>query len=88
MLLLIIHALGASTAGVTNKFVFTKPDGTDIEISSAKTSFTINSVLLYDTLHLSIRSNRASGFRVIHIYLHRQNSLLPSSFLKRIILRT
>jgi carboxyl-terminal processing protease len=46
-------AFGASTAGVTNKFVFTKPDGTDIEISSVKTSFTINSVLLYDTLHLS-----------------------------------
>ncbi len=29
-------ALGASTAGVTNKFVFTKPDGTEIEISSTK----------------------------------------------------
>jgi hypothetical protein len=46
-------ALGASSAGVTNKFVFTKPDGTDIEISSVKASFTVNSVLLYDTLHLS-----------------------------------
>jgi C-terminal processing protease CtpA/Prc len=46
-------AMGASTAGVTNKFVFTKPDGTDIEISSTKSSFIVNSVLLYDTLHLS-----------------------------------
>jgi len=46
-------AFGASAAGVTNRFVFTKPDGTDIEISSAKNSFNLNSVLLYDTLHLS-----------------------------------
>jgi C-terminal processing protease CtpA/Prc len=46
-------ALGASTAGITNKFVFVKPDATEVEISSTKSSFTINSVLLYDTLKLS-----------------------------------
>lgn len=46
-------ALGASTAGITNKFVFVKPDATEVEISSTKSSFTINSVLQYDTLKLS-----------------------------------
>ncbi len=45
-------ALGPSTAGVTNAFVFTKPDGSDVAISSTKQSFTVNSVLFYDTLHL------------------------------------
>jgi len=47
------NAMGASTVGVTNKFIFTKPDGTDVEITSAKSSFDVNSVLFYDTLHLS-----------------------------------
>jgi hypothetical protein len=46
-------AMGASTAGITNKFVFVKPDATEVEISSTKSSFTINSVLQYDTLKLS-----------------------------------
>lgn len=44
---------GANSTSVTNKFLFTKPDGTDITISSRKASFTVNSVILYDTLHLS-----------------------------------
>jgi len=47
------NVMGAGTAGVTNKFIFTKPDGTDVEITSAKSSFAVNSVLFFDTLHLS-----------------------------------
>jgi len=47
------NVMGAGTAGVTNKFIFTKPDGTDVEITSAKSSFDVNSVLFFDTLHLS-----------------------------------
>ncbi len=47
------NVMGASTAGITNKFIFTRPDGTDVEINSAKSSFDVNSVLFYDTLHLS-----------------------------------
>jgi C-terminal processing protease CtpA/Prc len=47
------NVMGAVTAGVTNKFIFTKPDGTDVEITSAKSSFAVNSVLFFDTLHLS-----------------------------------
>lgn len=46
-------ALGASVAGVTNRFVFTKPDGSEVTISSTKATFEVNSVLAYDTLHLT-----------------------------------
>ncbi len=47
------NALGPSEAGVTNIFVFKKPDGTETTISSTKSTFTLNSVILYDTLHLT-----------------------------------
>jgi carboxyl-terminal processing protease len=47
------NVMGHSTVGVTNKFVFVKPDATEVEISSTKSSFKINTVLLYDTLKLS-----------------------------------
>ncbi len=70
-------AFGASTAGVTNKFVFTKPDGTDIEISSAKTSFTINSVLLYDTLHLS---TGVTGHLVFESFISPSPAELAAAF--------
>ncbi len=70
-------ALGASTAGVTNKFVFTKPDGTDIEISSVKTSFTINSVLLYDTLHLS---TGVTGHLVFESFISPSPAELATAF--------
>ena len=70
-------ALGASTAGVTNKFVFTKPDGTDIEISSVKTSFTINSVLLYDTLHLS---TGVTGHLVFESFISPSPAELAAAF--------
>jgi C-terminal processing protease CtpA/Prc len=46
-------AFGPGIAGVITRFVFISPEWTEIEIASAKTSFNINSVLLYDTLHLS-----------------------------------
>jgi carboxyl-terminal processing protease len=42
-----------SQAGITNDFVFIRPDGTEVSISSSKTSFTMNTVLLYETLNLS-----------------------------------
>jgi C-terminal processing protease CtpA/Prc len=47
------NLIGPSEAGVTNKFLFETPDGEDSTISSTKKSFTLNSVLLYDTLHLA-----------------------------------
>ena len=47
------NLIGKSQAGITNIFVFKRPDGSEVTISSTKASFTINTVLLYDTLHLS-----------------------------------
>jgi C-terminal processing protease CtpA/Prc len=47
------EVIGPSEAGITNTFVFKRPDNTEITITSTKSTFTINSVLLYDTLHLS-----------------------------------
>jgi carboxyl-terminal processing protease len=47
------NLIGPSEAGITNIFVFTPPDGPDITISSTKSSFTVHTVLLCDTLHLS-----------------------------------
>jgi carboxyl-terminal processing protease len=47
------NVIGPATAGVTNIFLFQRPNGTEKTVSSTKKSFTINSVLLYDTLHLS-----------------------------------
>jgi C-terminal processing protease CtpA/Prc len=46
------NAIGPGKAGITNSFVFTKPDGTDVTISSTKAAFTLNTVLVADTLHL------------------------------------
>jgi len=47
------NAMGPGTAGITNKFVFVKPDLTEVEISSTKSSFITNSVIHFDTLKLS-----------------------------------
>jgi carboxyl-terminal processing protease len=47
------NLIGPSTAGVTNVFVFQKPDGKEKTVISTKASFTVNSVLAADTLHLS-----------------------------------
>jgi C-terminal processing protease CtpA/Prc len=48
------NLIGPATAGMTNKFLFINPStNAQVTISSAKSEFTINTVLLYDTLHLS-----------------------------------
>ena len=47
------NLIGKSQAGITNIFLFKRPDGSEVTISSTKSTFTINPVLLYDTLHLS-----------------------------------
>jgi carboxyl-terminal processing protease len=47
------EVLGPATAGVTNVFLFSPPGQADISISSKKSAFTVNTVLLFDTIHLS-----------------------------------
>jgi carboxyl-terminal processing protease len=46
-------AIGPSEEGVKNTFVFVTPKGKDTTITSTKSTIDVNSVLLYDTLHLS-----------------------------------
>jgi len=57
-------AFGPKTAGVTNNFVFEKPDGSTVAISSAKKSFTINTVILYDTIWLDAAGTKKAGHLV------------------------
>ena len=46
-------AIGPSTAGITNIFLFQNPiDGKDVTISSTKSNFILNTVLLYETIQL------------------------------------
>jgi C-terminal processing protease CtpA/Prc len=44
--------IGPSQAGIPNTFLFQIPDGRDSTITSTKASFTLNTVIVYDTLHL------------------------------------
>jgi len=44
--------IGASSTSVTNTFLFQTPAGKDSTIISTKASFTLNTVILADTLHL------------------------------------
>ncbi len=44
--------IGASSTSVTNTFLFQTPAGKDSTITSTKASFTLNTVILADTLHL------------------------------------
>jgi carboxyl-terminal processing protease len=45
--------MGLSTAGITNDFLFIKPDGTEVTYSSTKASFTINTVSSPTILNLT-----------------------------------
>ena len=46
------NLMGPATVGLTNSFLFQKPDGTEVTYSSTKSSFTINSVTASDVLDL------------------------------------
>jgi C-terminal processing protease CtpA/Prc len=70
-------ALGPSTAGVTNNFVFTRPDGRDTTFSSTKSEFTVNSVLLYDTLHLT---SGVTGHLVFESFIQPSHDELLAAF--------
>ncbi|TAL79500.1 MAG: hypothetical protein EPN88_01660 [Bacteroidetes bacterium] len=69
--------IGASTTGVTNKFLFQSPDGGDITITSTKSSFQINSVLLYDTLNLS---TGVTGHLVFESFIELSENELATAF--------
>jgi len=72
-----LEAIGPSDAGVTNNFLFQRPDGTEVSISSTKQSFTINSVILYDTLHLS---SGITGHLVFESFIKPSENELDTAF--------
>ncbi len=69
--------MGASKAGITNTFVFQKPDGTDVSINSTKAAFTINTVMAYDTLHLT---SGVTGYLCFDAFLQNSGAELDTAF--------
>lgn len=69
--------IGASTAGITNIFVFQQPDGKEVTISDTKSAFQVNSVLLYDTIHLS---TGVTGHLVFESFIEPSENELATAF--------
>jgi carboxyl-terminal processing protease len=69
--------IGASTAGVTNTFLFQTPQGKDSTIVSTKAAFTLNTVLLADTLHLK---SGITGHLVFDEFIPPSNAELQTAF--------
>jgi hypothetical protein len=72
------NAFGPSTAGWTNTFLFHMPNGRDTSITSAKSSFTINSVLVYDTLKLT--TGAIAGHMVFESFIQPSENELNTAF--------
>lgn len=72
-----LNLIGPGEAGITNKFLFETPDGKDSTISSTKKSFTLNSVLLYDTLHLA---SGITGHIVFDSFIQPSQQELATAF--------
>ena len=71
------NLIGPSTAGVTNTFLFHTPEGKDSTIISTKTSFTLNTVIFADTLHLK---SGITGHLVFDQFIPPSNQELLSAF--------
>jgi C-terminal processing protease CtpA/Prc len=71
------HLIGKSLAGVTNTFLFQTPAGKDSTITSTKASFTLNTVILSDTLHLK---SGITGHLVFDQFIPPSNHELDSAF--------
>jgi len=69
--------IGPSQANVTNTFLFTTPRGTDTTIISTKASFTLNTVLFADTLHLK---SGIAGHLVFDQFIPPSNQELATAF--------
>jgi len=72
------NLIGPSEAGVTNKFLFLTPEGKDSVIMSTKASFTINSVLVADTIHLS--TGVTAGHMVFESFIAPSEDELATAF--------
>lgn len=69
--------MGTSQAGVTNKFLFETPDGQEITITDSKASFTLNTVIHYDTLELKTGT---TGHLVFEQFISPSNEELKDAF--------
>jgi carboxyl-terminal processing protease len=69
--------IGPSTAGVTNTFLFETPEGKDSTITTTKASFTLNTVLHYDTLMLK---TGVTGHLVFEQFVQPSNAELQTAF--------
>jgi C-terminal processing protease CtpA/Prc len=71
------NLIGASSTSVTNTFLFQTPAGKDSTISSTKASFTLNTVILADTLHLK---SGITGHLVFDQFIPPSNQELQNAF--------
>jgi C-terminal processing protease CtpA/Prc len=69
--------IGPSQAGVTNTFLFETPEGKDSTITTTKTTFIQNSVILYDTLMLK---SGITGHLVFDQFQKPSNAELQTAF--------
>jgi C-terminal processing protease CtpA/Prc len=69
--------IGPSQAGIPNTFLFQIPDGRDSTITSIKASFTLNTVIVYDTLHLKLG---ITGHMVFDQFMPPSNAELATAF--------
>jgi C-terminal processing protease CtpA/Prc len=70
--------LGPSTAGITNTFLFGKPDGSEVTLSATKSTFTLNSVILYDTINLP--AGKKVGHLVFESFIEPSEDELETAF--------
>jgi len=73
-------AFGPKTEGITNSFVFEKPDGSIYSVSSTKTKFTINTVILYDTIWLDAAGTKKAGHLVFDYFIIPSSQELQTAF--------
>jgi carboxyl-terminal processing protease len=69
--------IGPSEAGIPNTFLFQIPDGSDSTITTTKSSFTLNTVIAYDTLNLK---SGITGHLVFNKFIPPSNQELETAF--------
>jgi len=69
--------IGKSEAGITNTFLFETPEGKDSTVTTTKTTFTLNTVLHYDTI---ILKSGVTGHLVFEQFIQPSNTELEEAF--------
>lgn len=71
------NLMGQPVAGITNKFLFQKPDGTTVTYSSTKAAFTINSVTASKVLDLA---SGKTGYLAFETFIDPSEQELNEAF--------